>query len=97
MDYQNFIAPELLVLVPVLYGAGRVIKDSACPDKYIPAILTALSIGFTILYTFSANPIIGLQAIAQAIFTALTQGILIASASVYTNEMMKQLTKKDEK
>lgn len=96
MDYQNFISPELLVLVPVLYGAGRVIKDSACPDKWIPAILTGVSIAFTTLYVFSANAIDGAQQIAQAIFTALTQGILTASASVYTNEMLKQLTKKDE-
>ncbi len=93
MDYLNYIAPEMLVLVPVLYGMGIVLKQTALKDQFIPAILTVISVLFTILYIFSAKAISTPQEIAQALFTALTQGILIASASVYTNEVVKQAKK----
>lgn len=93
MDYLNYIAPEMLVLVPVLYGMGIVLKQTALKDQFIPAILTVISVLFTILYIFSAKAMSTPQEIAQALFTALTQGILIASASVYTNEVVKQAKK----
>lgn len=93
MDYLNYIAPEMLVLVPVLYGMGIVLKQTALKDQFIPAILTVISVLFTILYIFSEKAISTPQEIAQALFTALTQGILIASASVYTNEVVKQAKK----
>lgn len=93
MDYLSYIAPEMLVLVPVLYGMGIVLKQTALKDQFIPAILTVISVLFTILYIFSAKAISTPQEIAQALFTALTQGILIASASVYTNEVVKQAKK----
>lgn len=93
MDYLSYIAPEMLVLVPVLYGMGIVLKQTALKDQFIPAILTVISVLFTILYIFSEKAISTPQEIAQALFTALTQGILIASASVYTNEVVKQAKK----
>lgn len=93
MDYLNYIAPEMLVLVPVLYGMGIVLKQTALKDQFIPAILTVISVLFTTLYIFSEKAISTPQEIAQALFTALTQGILIASASVYTNEVVKQAKK----
>lgn len=96
MTYETYIVPEMMVLIPVLYGLGRVLKETICPDRYIPAVLTIISVLITALYIFSDKPVATTQETAQAIFTALTQGILIASASVYTNEAIKQATKKDE-
>ena len=93
MDFQEYIKPELLILIPVLYLIGIAIKKSNLADKYIPFILGIVSVLLSGLYLFATEPISGGQAIATAIFTALTQGILIAGASVYANELVKQAGK----
>lgn len=95
MEIMDFIAPELIVLIPVLYGIGRVLKEISLKDKYIPLTLTIISIIFTGLYIFSSRHIATPQEIAQGIFSALTQGVLIVSTAVYTDQVIKQ-AKKDE-
>lgn len=95
MNYQEFIKPELLVLIPVLYFIGIAIKKSNLQDKFIPFILGGLGILLSGIYLFAIEPIHGLQAVATAIFTAFTQGVLIAAASVYTNQIIKQIEKED--
>lgn len=93
MDYQEFIKPELLILIPVLYFIGTAIKKSEMKDSHIPFILGITAIILSALYLFATEDIKGTQAVATAIFTALTQGVLIAAASVYTNQIIKQLNK----
>lgn len=94
MDFQQFIKPELLILIPVLYLIGIAIKKSNLPDKFIPLILGGVGIVLSVIYLLSTEPIIGTQAVATAIFTAITQGVLCAGASVYVNQIIKQ-TKED--
>ena len=95
INYQDYIKPELLILIPVLYLIGIAIKKSNIADKLIPLILGGISILLSGLYLFATEDISGSKAIATALFTAITQGILIAGASVYANELVKQ-TRKDE-
>lgn len=90
MNYQDFIKPELLILIPVLYLLGVAIKKATIPDKYIPFILGFAGILLAGIYLFTVEPINGTQAVATAIFTALTQGVLCAGASVYVNQLIKQ-------
>ena len=95
MEVMDYIKPELLVLVPVLYLIGVAVKKSAVADKFIPWILGGVSVALSALWIF-ANCIIESPAdIALAAFTAITQGVLIAGASVYVNQLVKQ-TGKDE-
>lgn len=94
MEFQDFIKPELLILIPVLYLIGMAIKKSNLPDKFIPLILGIVGIVLSVIYLLSTEPIIGTQAVATAIFTAITQGVLCAGASVYVNQIIKQ-TKED--
>ena len=93
MNYQEFIKPELLILIPVLYFIGIAIKKSAIRDALIPFILGAVGIVVSGIYLLASNEISGLQAVATAIFTALTQGILCAAAAVYGNQLIKQAIK----
>lgn len=93
---KEFIKPELLILVPVLYIIGVGLKSSACDNKFIPAILGTISIMLCALYVFATCDIEGAKQVAMAVFTAITQGILIAGASVYFNQMYKQLTSKEK-
>lgn len=93
MDFENYIKPELLVLIPVLYFIGVAIKKSKIDDRHIPLILGVCGILLSALYLIATEPISGTQAIATAFFTAVTQGILVAGASVYINQLYKQETK----
>lgn len=90
MDFQEFIKPELLILIPVLYLIGAGIKKSNIADKHIPLILGVVGVVLSVVYLLSTEPITSTQEVATAIFTALTQGVLCAGASVYVNQIIKQ-------
>lgn len=90
MDFNEFIKPELLMIIPVLYLVGAAIKKSSVDSKHIPWILGVAGVVLATIYIFAAEPITGTQAIFTAVFTAITQGILCAGASVYVNQIYKQ-------
>lgn len=93
---MNYVKPELLIVAVVLYFIGMGIKKSeVIPDKYIPAILGALGILICGIYVIATCAISGAQEIAMAIFTAITQGILVAGLSNYVNQIVKQTSKED--
>ena len=46
----NFIKPELLILVPVLYCVGLGLKRSKLSDRWIPLLLGAAGMGLSALY-----------------------------------------------
>lgn len=87
---KEFIKPELLVLVPVLYLVGIALKKSAVQDKHIPWILGLAGVVLAALWILSSSTINGLQGAAAAVFSALVQGVLVAGASVYVNQIVKQ-------
>ena len=93
MNYQEYIKPELLILIPVLYFIGIGIKKSAVKDTLIPLILGASGVILSGIYLFAAEAVIGTQAIFTAIFTAITQGVLCAATAVYTNQIIKQASR----
>lgn len=95
MDFQEFIKPELLILIPVLYLVGMAIKKSNVADKNIPWILGVCGVILAGIYLFATEDVIGSQAVATALFTAITQGILCAGASVYVDQLIKQSKKED--
>ena len=91
---KDFIKPELLVLIPVLYIVGHGFKKtSLIKDKFIPLLLGSISILLAGLYIFATSDVNDIKEITMAIFTSITQGILIAGASVYANQIYKQLQK----
>ena len=93
MNWQEFIKPELLVLIPVLYFIGKGIKKSPIKDNFIPILLGGTGVLFAGIYLFAAEEVIGTQAVFTAIFTAFTQGILCAAAAVYSDQLIKQAGK----
>lgn len=90
---QDFIKPELLVLIIVLNIIGTGLKKSKLNDKFIPLALGSISIVLTSLWVFATSELNGGKDIVLAIFTAITQGILLAGTSVYANQLYKQLKK----
>lgn len=91
INFIEFIKPELLVLVPVAYLLGIGLKKSAYfADEKIPIVLGLSSVILSALYVVGTSSIANYQECVLAIFTALTQGILTAGASVYINQLIKQ-------
>ena len=56
MNYQDYIKPELLILIPVLYIMGLIVKSTeAIKNKYIPAILGLAGIALASLYVIATE------------------------------------------
>ncbi len=95
MNYQEYISTELWILVPVLYLIGLGLKKSALPDKWIPVTLGAISIVLSAVWVLATSEISSLKELACAFFTAVTQGVLTAGASVYANQLFLQSRKEE--
>ena len=93
MDYQEYIKSELLILVPVLYIIGLGLKKSKLKDKWIPMVLGITSIALSAIWVVATSQITNIQEVAAAVFTAVTQGLLAAGASVYVNQLYVQAQK----
>lgn len=97
MNIQEYVKPELLVLIPVLYLIGAGLKRSKLSDRFIPAVLGLAGVLLAAIYVTATTAPVGASAILTAIFTAITQGILAAGASVYVNQLVKQSGKGEDK
>lgn len=87
---KEFIKPELLILIPVLYLLGMALKKSQAKDKLIPWILGGVSILLALIYIAATSALGSWQDILLCVFSAVTQGALCAGASVYVNQLVKQ-------
>lgn len=89
MTFEEYITPELLVLIPVLYMIGMALKRyERFSDKHIPIILGAIGIVIALIYECS---ILGFS--SEALYVSIIQGILCAGCAVYGNQLYKQTTK----
>lgn len=90
-EITNYIKPELLVVTIVLYFIGMWLKQAqVIKDKYIPLILGATGIVICTIYVLATCNCDSVQGVAMAVFTAITQGILVAGLSTYVNQLIKQ-------
>ncbi len=90
MDFKTYVKPEMLVLIPVLYIIGMILKNTQkIDDRFIPAILGSCGMVLSLIWVIGAEGFSGV-----GLFTAITQGILCAGMAVYTNQLVKQ-TRKD--
>lgn len=81
MEFINYITENALILIPVLYIIGMILKSTErIKDKYIPLILLPIGIGL-------AMALMGIG------INALIQGVLVVGVSVYTNQLVKQINK----
>ncbi|MBS5343360.1 MAG: phage holin family protein [Clostridium sp.] len=98
MDFTEYIKPELLILIPVLYIIGMAAKKtSLIANKLIPLIVGTIGILLSVIYVLATTTLGSPQLIAMAIFTALTQGVLTGGASVYANQIFKQFKNNSSK
>ena len=96
MDFlKEFIKPELLILVPVLYLIGAGLKKSAVRDKLIPALLGGVGVVLSLLWVLATSDLVTWRDVLLAGFSAVTQGVLAAGASVYCNQLIRQSEKEE--
>ena len=95
MDYIiNYINPELIVLVPVLYVLGMMLKaKNAIPDTAIPARLGVAGVLLAAIWCMATVQPVGLWTVVLTLVTAVMQGILCAGAAVYIDQVGKQSAK----
>lgn len=85
MDFTQYISAELSVLIPILCGIGAWLKNNeSIKNKYIPIILTVISVVLCTLYTLSQGVSV------ESLCTGIIQGVFVAAASVYSNQLYKQ-------
>ena len=82
MDIVNYVVQEGLVMIPVLYIIGEIIKSTELlSNKWIPLALLIVSVGFTplLLGAYTADNVV--------------QAVLVAGVTVFGNELVKQSSK----
>lgn len=83
MDFTKYLVENAYVLIPVLYILGNVLKDlKFIADKYIPLLLLVLGILLSCAW-------LGFD------MAAVIQGILLTGVTVYSNQVIKQILKKE--
>lgn len=93
---MNYVKPELIVVAVALYFLGMALKQAqSVKDKYIPLILGGVSIVLCAVWVFATSEIGNGQQVAMAVFTAVTQGILLAGLSTYIDQIGKQMNKEE--
>lgn len=95
MEFERYINAELIVLIPVVYIIGVGLKKSRLADKWIPALLGGAAILMSAVWVLASGEIAGWQDVLLKLFTAVVQGVLIAGASVYANQLVKQAGKEE--
>ena len=83
MDILSYITNNALILIPVLLILGQIVKGIAViPDKWIPLLLLPIGIGAAL-------------ALMGPSVDAAIQGVLVAGAAVYGNQIVKQWAKEE--
>lgn len=85
MDILNYVVEEGLIMIPVLFIIGEIIKGTELlSNKWIPLVLLVISVAFTplVLGTYTADNIV--------------QAVLVAGVTVFGNELIKQSSKGGE-
>lgn len=81
MEVLGYITDKALVLIPVLNIIGMIIKHlEKINDKYIPLIILFFGV-------------LGTLGIMGVSVDAVIQGVLVSGASVFGNQIVKQLSK----
>lgn len=80
MEFLQFIVQEGLIMIPVLYIIGEIVKSSeTVKDKWIPIVVLVVSLILTplVIDWYSADTIV--------------QAVLVAGVTVFGNQVIKQV------
>jgi hypothetical protein len=85
MEIINFLVEKALIIVPVLWIIGKIVKGTKkIADEFIPVILLVL------------GPILALALLGLTV-EAFMQGVIAAGVAVFGHQLLKQSAKKTNK
>lgn len=97
MNLTEYVKPELFIVAIACYFIGMALKNTTLiKDKLIPLALGAFAVLLCCVYVVSTTDLNTPQDWSMALFTGVTQGVLMAGLSTYVNQMVKQLKKEEE-
>lgn len=92
MTFQDFVKPELLLLIPILMGIASQLKAMPkVPDYIIPVVIDVLGVLLAGLYVAATGTAEGLL---MGMFTGATQGLLCALSAIGLHQTVKQTAEK---
>lgn len=87
MDFEKYLLKEMLILIPVLYIIGMILKTTPkVRDWLIPWILLVIGVVFAVLVGMGAE---------MSIVDAVLQGILVTGVTVFANQLIIQTKYKE--
>ena len=93
----NFISPDLLILIPVLFLISNWLKKSSIKSSKIPYITSSIGVTLSNIYIISNIKSFNFRELSAAIFSSFCQGILISGASIFTNQIKISTNKNSNK
>ena len=95
MDLYEYIKPELLSLLPVLYILGVSLKRSALADWKIPFALGGAGMALATVWLVACGLPGDAGGIIKLLACGAAQGLLCAGATVYAHNLVKQYGKRN--
>lgn len=93
MNFYEYIKPEFLVIIPVLWFVGWTIKKTSLRNCIIPFVLTAISVVLCSIYLFATTDLNGIKSVLLCIFLSVTQGVIATACAVFGDQIIKQAEK----
>ena len=90
MEFLDYIRPELLVLIPVLYLVALALRKCGVAERWLPLVLGGVGVLLSLLWVVATCEVECAKHIAMAFFTALTQGVLATGASLLAERVGKR-------
>jgi hypothetical protein len=88
-ELTAYRCPELMILVPVLYVLGVILKKSPLQDWLIPYVLCGVGCALSFAY-LAGQGASAPEDWMTLLFSAVTQGVLCTACSVYVKNLIKQ-------
>lgn len=80
---MNYLKPELLILVPLLIGTGRIVKNKMDGAKWVPLILLGEAVGIATIYGFIMTDCTGWRmALDAVVITGICHGAVAAFSAM---------------
>ena len=93
INILQLIQADLVILIVVIYVLGMFLKKIPnMADWTIPLVLLVVAVLLTVIYKGIA---LGEGLTSVTIVNGLVYGILIAGVAVFTNQIIKQTTKRE--
>ena len=73
----EYIDPQLVIVVPMLWGIGMAVKKSSIKNRFIPVLLSFCAWAVVMLHLMSTRLILDSRSVSAMLFAVVTQGSVV--------------------